>query len=74
MLPLILLLLLLQGATPTAMSLGTISQMHGQWMDEIAEIMFVVNVVSVPFFTLSVATFLGLLDPASGFLDWLHSS
>ena len=33
----LLLLLLLQGATPTAMSLGTISQMHGQYMDEIAE-------------------------------------
>ena len=37
----LLLLLLLQGATPTAMSLGTISQMHGQYMDEISEIMFV---------------------------------
>lgn len=67
----LLLLLLLQGATPTAMSLGTISQMHGQWMDEIAEIMFVVNVVSVPFFTFSVATFLALLDPQAGFLECL---
>jgi predicted permease len=69
----LLLLLLLQGATPTAMSLGTISQMHGVWMDEMAEIMFVVNVVSVPFFTLSVAAFLALLDPESGFLEELLS-
>ena len=67
----LLLLLLLQGATPTAMSLGTISQMHGQYMDEIAEIMFVVNVISVPFFTVSVACFLALLDPQSGFLEQL---
>ena len=101
----LLLLLLLQGATPTAMSLGTISQMHGQYMDEISEIMFVcvsppspppenfslpacdrfgriqacqasgvrcrVNVISVPFFTLAVACFLALLDPAGGFLEGL---
>ena len=67
----LLLLLLLQGATPTAMSLGTISQMHGQYEMEIAEILFVVNVVSVPFFTLSVGIFLALLDPDSGFLEQL---
>ena len=88
----LLLLLLLQGATPTAMSLGTISQMHGQYMDEISEIMFVcvspphhhthdriqacgvrcrVNVISVPFFTIAVACFLALLDPAGGFLEGL---
>ena len=102
----LLLLLLLQGATPTAMSLGTISQMHGQYMDEISEIMFVcvspppllpppktfrflpatgsvgsklavgclgfrVNVISVPFFTIAVACFLALLDPAGGFLESL---
>ena len=65
----LLLLLLIQSATPTAMSLGTISQMHGQHMDEIAEIMFVVNLISVPLSTLAIAGFLAALDPASGFLE-----
>ena len=36
--------------------------------------MFVVNIVSVPFFTLSVAAFLALLDPESGFLEQLLPS
>lgn len=72
--PIMLLLLLLQGATPSAMSLGVISSMHGQYMDEIAEVLFVVNVCSVPLFTASTAAFLALLQPQGSTMAWLTAA
>ena len=68
----LLLLLLLQGATPTAMSLGTISQMHGQYMDEISEIMFVCVSLSPPTLTLKTFRFLRAW-PATGSVGSKHA-
>lgn len=63
----LLLFILLQGATPSAMFLGIIAQIHSSVLQQRAmtACLFAVNVAAIPLFTASVALFLGLCDPVN---------
>ena len=52
---LLLLFLLMQGATPSAMFLGVMTQMHGDAEREaiMSQLLFVLNVAAIPLFTVS---------------------
>ena len=52
---LLLLFLLMQGATPSAMFLGVMAQMHGDTEREaiMSQLLFVLNIAAIPLFTVS---------------------
>lgn len=52
---LLLLFLLMQGATPSAMFLGVMTQLHGDAEREAitAQLLFVLNIAAIPLFTVS---------------------
>ena len=64
---LLLLFLLMQGATPSAMLLGVMAQLHGNVEREavMSQLLFVLNVAAIPLFTLWVWLFLTISDPAA---------
>lgn len=55
---LLLLFLLMQGATPSAMFLGVMTQMHGDIEREaiMSQLLFVLNIAAIPLFTVSTET------------------
>ena len=55
---LLLLFLLMQGATPSAMFLGVMSQMHQDTEREaiMSQLLFVLNIAAIPLFTVSQET------------------
>ena len=52
---LLLFFLLMQGATPSAMFLGVMAQMHGDTEREaiMSQLLFVLNIAAIPLFTVS---------------------
>ena len=58
---LLLLFLLMQGATPSAMFLGVMSQMHQDAEREaiMSQLLFVLNIAAIPLFTVSQETVAG---------------